>query len=368
MSVEGVRAGLRSLAAVAGAVIVAAGTAAHTDRPAAAEADPGGVQAPPRDEAVVGQLNLWGSVAHYGQVEGPVSAVAAEVRAHEPLALTLQEACENQVEALAADLDGYGYVFEPVRSPEVTTGGEREPMRCRGIPGQEAQESDAEQPRFGNAVLVRQDAGFAEQGDPDVGRFDLGTTGERERRTMVCTPSQDRGLAVCSTHLSAGEVPDVREAEVRVAADRIQEHYGDGTAVLGGDLNMQPHEAAIDFLYHPAYDHPEWTEYPGQGHLRHLMSTCGDRMSAECREGAATFDGVDSARQHTRTPERQLDHLFASTDVAVRGSRVTEPPQGCDNPVHGVDHEEVPDEVAEQETISCSDHEMLWAQIGLPQP
>lgn len=274
----------------------------------------------------------------------------------------MQEVCENQIEAIAGDLDGYGYVFEPAWAEEAGTDGDRKPVRCRDVPGQE---SDGEGPRFGNAVLFREDGGFAGKDDPAVGRFDLHSFGVSEYRSMVCTPSQELDLAVCSTHLTSGDHPEVREAEVQEAADRIREHYGDGSVILGADLNMQPDEPAIDYLYHPDYDHPEWTEYPGEGHLRALMSECGDRMDAECREGAPTFGAVDSTtRQRTGDPGRQIDHLFASTDMTVDTSQVTRPAQTCDNPVHGVDHEDVPDELAQQETISCSDHEMLWAGVG----
>ena len=368
--------GLRLLASAGALALLAAGVLTAPGQTAAAAPDTGyGATTAPADyEGFVGQFNMFGSVGHYGQAEDIVWAIGSSVRDRGPLALALQEVCENQIEALADDLKGYGYVFEPAWAESADSAdpdnGNREPARCRDVPGQEAKGEVP--PRYGNAVLIQEGHGFSAQGDAGVGRFDLGSTNVTEYRSMVCTPSDELAMAVCSTHLTNGqdkEAETTREGEVQEAADRIRDNYDAGSVVLGADLNMEPNEASMSSLYHPDYYSTLLGPDAGQGYLRELMSECGNEMNFVCRGGASTFGAVHGGTgQRTAEPDRQYDYLFATPNVQVTDSRVTQPSQNCANPAHGVLREDVDPRLASNEFISCSDHEILWARISVNSP
>jgi hypothetical protein len=54
-------------------------------------------------------------------------------------------------------------------------------------------------------------------------------------------------------------------------------------------------------------------------------------------------------------PDRKIDYLFASPAIEVQGSWVTSPSTNCDNP-----------DPMGPAAISCSDHELLWAEVSVP--
>lgn len=64
-------------------LLVSAGLLAPTSAASAApDPDESDTPAPTAQEDVVGQFNLWGSVAHYGRTEGLVTAVGDVPRRH----------------------------------------------------------------------------------------------------------------------------------------------------------------------------------------------------------------------------------------------------------------------------------------------
>lgn len=319
----------------------------------------------PSYDGIFGQFNMWGSVGHWGETEGLVESIGASVRSREPVALALQEVCENQIEALAADLKGYDYVFEPAwdepRATEDPGNENRRPTECRGIPGEG--DDAALQPRYGNAVLFREGLGFATD-DGKVGRYDLGTFhGDNpEYRTMVCTSSTELNTAVCSAHLSAGSGKYEnanRTIETRNVAYYANAFFGDHSLIIGADLNTEPDDELTDLLYHEDYHDGSTGQY------RELMSDCLNQMSPYCKRGDPTLGAVDSdTHQRSGDPGRKFDYLFASTNVEEENWAVTQPSENCPNPVYENEYLDADDaELAQWETMSCSDHEMLWATV-----
>ena len=98
------------------------------------------------------------------------------------------------------------------------------------------------------------------------------------------------------------------------------------------------------------------------------MDSCPTRndLHHSCREGEPTHGAVNGGSgQRNGTPSRQIDYLFATLNVFVEDSRVTAPSTNCSNPVHGIEHPDIPEGREDHETISCSDHEMLWVEVAV---
>jgi endonuclease/exonuclease/phosphatase family metal-dependent hydrolase len=170
----------------------------------------------PRRLTVV-QLNICGNACNRGGLE-VTTAVAGAIRAQAPFAVSLNEMCENQYAALAAELVGYTARFEP-------TG-----PRCHNGA------------RYGNALLVHAvDVSV-------VGSWLLPNPAGDESRRLLCarTDRAATGLLICVTHISneAGNVgPQVAAVAAILGSLRRTRPL-----ILAGDLNADFGDARLAVL------------------------------------------------------------------------------------------------------------------------
>ena len=145
-----------------------------------------------------------------------VDEAIANIRAAQPDAVTLNEACSGDVERIARET-GYDYRFATV----IYRGG---PLSCRNPVGRGV---------FGIAVLTK-DAAIASESAPYKAQLGV------EERRWLCVET-DGGTRVCTSHLSVSGSP------AQAATNEAQCHEltavltaDDGRATLfGGDVNRQ---------------------------------------------------------------------------------------------------------------------------------
>jgi endonuclease/exonuclease/phosphatase family metal-dependent hydrolase len=160
------------------------------------------------------QLNMCGNVCNHGGL-AVVRNLEETIATRRPVAVTLNEVCENQYDRLAADLDAYRGRFD-------ATG----PICGNGA-------------RYGNAVLAR-------ASDVDlIGSWPLPDLSGGETRRLMCVRSD--GLAVCVTHISYLQA-DIA-AQIDAVAAILDGLDRAGAVVLGGDLNTDPADPRLGPLY-----------------------------------------------------------------------------------------------------------------------
>src|SRR4051794_17141882 len=122
------------------------------------------------------QFNLCGNACSGGGL-AVVDRLTAAIRDRTPMAVTLNEVCQNQFDELLAGLPGYRGRFDP-------TG-----PHCHNAA------------RYGNAILIRSpDIGL-------VGSWALPNPGGDETRRLLCLRTgSGRPLTVCVTHISNVDV------------------------------------------------------------------------------------------------------------------------------------------------------------------
>lgn len=188
-------------------------------------------------DAAAGTLlhwNLAGWARHRGRPE--VARLFADVvlaAGRPPLAVTANEVCSGQFDALAETLAPAGFSAAAAWSiPDFDMPG------CAS---------------YGNAVFWRGgDGGVERVTYPDHLQQDGAST--RERRTLLIASAARSPLRIATTHPSPQR--GVAARQVAFLADLLSQE-ADRPCVLAGDLNLPPRDTALDALYasHEEADH-----------------------------------------------------------------------------------------------------------------
>ncbi|MDX2404417.1 endonuclease/exonuclease/phosphatase family protein [Streptomyces microflavus] len=227
-----------------------------------------------------------------------VARVVGEASAFEPDLITLNEICATQYKALLEQLEDAG------RRMHGTYASSQDNVPNCGPTGE-----------FGTAVLSR---GTIEAEGPDYRRFsstgsETYTNGGRTvpvRRGLLCAPTRFAGkpLLACTAHTNAKAPEQLREIRDRLAEGPVPRET---PVLLAGDLNLQPNEPALGFLYAHASgvgDRPTGRFLEGdetdrawfsQGATGGVVCTGGE--PERCRNGEPTAG------------ERKIDYVFADT-------------------------------------------------------
>ncbi|MFE7459893.1 endonuclease/exonuclease/phosphatase family protein [Streptomyces sp. NPDC057554] len=227
-----------------------------------------------------------------------VERVVKEASSFGPDLVTLNEVCATQYEALLEQLEEAG-----LRMHGTYASSQDNVPNC-GPTGE-----------FGTAVLSRAPIGPEE---PDYLRFtrtgdETYTNGGRTvsvRRGLLCAPTLVAGepLLACTAHTYARAPEQLREIRDRLAEDAVPA----GTPVLlAGDLNLQPNEPALGYLYaHPAGDGDRPTG-------RFLEGDETDRKwFSQGSTGGVVCTGSEPERCRNGEPtaaDRKIDYVFADT-------------------------------------------------------
>jgi endonuclease/exonuclease/phosphatase family metal-dependent hydrolase len=143
-----------------------------------------------------------------------------------PLAVTANEVCDGQFDALAGLLAPFGYSAAAAWS--IPDFGD---PACRS---------------YGNAVFWRGgDGGVERHTYPDPLQADGAAT--REKRNVLLVTSATLPLRIATTHPSSRR--GVAERQVRACVDWLAARRDDVPTVLAGDLNLTPWRHALDGLY-----------------------------------------------------------------------------------------------------------------------
>jgi endonuclease/exonuclease/phosphatase family metal-dependent hydrolase len=202
------------------------------------------------------QFNMCGNACNHGDL-AVVRNLEQTIAADRPVAVTLNEVCENQYDRLRAGLPGYAGRFDP-------TG----PLCGNGS-------------RYGNAVLV------SGPGLELVGSWKLPNPAGDETRRLMCV--RGRHLVVCVTHISfaAGNIAP----QIDAVAGILRGFPGDEPILLGGDFNTDPADERLNPVYSNRYD-------AGRGRFAEADST-----ASRSRIGV---DGVND----TTFARHKLDYIF----------------------------------------------------------
>ncbi|MFD3905764.1 endonuclease/exonuclease/phosphatase family protein [Streptomyces sp. CB04723] len=257
-----------------------------------------------REEVRVLHYNLCGAAAACpwnAGGSGPgtsVERVVSEASAFRPDVITLNEVCETQYRALLEQLERAG-----------------RPMHGTYASSQDNVPNCGPTGAFGTAVLSR---GPITSEEPDYRPFahtgnETYTNGGRTvpvRRGILCAPTHisRKPLLACTAHTYARAPEQLREIRDRLAEDSVP---GDMAVLLAGDLNLQPNEPALGYLYaHPtgAGDRPSGRFREGDETDRAWFSqgstggvVCTGSEPERCRNGEPTAD------------DRKIDYAFADT-------------------------------------------------------
>ena len=188
------------------AAVSALALTAPTGQPAAAT--PAGTQS-------YLQFNMCGNQCNHGGL-AVVRNLEQTIGGDRPVAVTLNEVCENQYDRLRRDLSGYRGGFDPT-GPRCDNG-----------------------TRYGNAVFVRG------SGLDTVGSWQLPNPGSDETRRLMCVRGRP-ALVVCVTHISF--VAENIGVQVDAVAGILRGLRGDGPVLLGGDFNTDPTDTRLDPVY-----------------------------------------------------------------------------------------------------------------------
>jgi endonuclease/exonuclease/phosphatase family metal-dependent hydrolase len=213
------------------------------------------------------QFNMCGNACNHGG-SAVVGNLERTIAADRPVAVTLNEVCENQYDQLRRDLPGYAGSFD-------ATG-----PRC------------GNGTRYGNAVLVRG------SGLEVLGSWQLPNPAGDETRRLLCVRGQPAGataLVVCVTHISfvAGNIA----AQIDAVAGFVRGLPGGEAIVLGGDFNTDPGDARLNPVYSNRYD-------AGTGAFTEADSAASHSRMRMARGSAA--DGVNE----TTFARTKLDYIF----------------------------------------------------------
>ncbi|MFI1249956.1 endonuclease/exonuclease/phosphatase family protein [Streptomyces anulatus] len=226
-----------------------------------------------------------------------VERVVKEAAALQPDLITLNEICATQYKALVAQLKDAG------RRMYGTYASSQDNVPNCGPTGE-----------FGTAVLSR---GTIEPEGPDYRPFTR--TGDETytnagrtvpvRRGLLCAPTRFAGkpLLACTAHTNAKAPEQLREIRDRLAEGSVARE----TPVLfAGDLNLQPNEPALGYLYaHGSGDDESAGRFlEGDETDRKWFSqgstggvVCTGSEPKRCRNGEPTAD------------DRKIDYVFADT-------------------------------------------------------
>ncbi|WP_228988871.1 endonuclease/exonuclease/phosphatase family protein [Streptomyces sp. DH8] len=259
---------------------------------------------PARGEVRVLHYNLCGAAAVCpwnagGSGSGTsVARVVSEASAFEPDVITLNEVCETQYRALLELLENAG------RRMHGTYASSQDNVPNCGPTG-----------AFGTAVLSR---GPITSEEPDYRPFvhsgdERYTNAGRTvpvRRGILCAPTRiDRkSLLACTAHTYAKAPEQLREIRDRLAEGSVPRKV---PVLLAGDLNLQPNEPALGFLYAHASgdgDKPRGRFREGDETDRAWFSqgstggvVCTEGEPERCRNGEPTAEA------------RKIDYVFADT-------------------------------------------------------
>lgn len=217
--------------------------------------------------------NLAGWAWHRGRPDVARRLARDVLDAHpRALAVTANEVCDRQFEALAEALEPAGFSAAAAWSiPHFEQPG------CRS---------------FGNAVFwLGDDGGVERHTHPDDLQVDGAAT--REKRNVLLATSALLPFRVATTHPSPR--PHVAEHQVRATLDWLDARAAGKPIVLAGDLNLSPRREVLDPLYrtHQEVDRcPRWLPRPTHRGLRKLdyVFVPRDRLridgrSIRCRPG-----------------------------------------------------------------------------------
>lgn len=283
----------------------------------------------------IGTFNMAGGHDVYSQQgEDVINELYESIQSRRPAFVTVQEACLDWVFQLESMLPYYGIHFDPVlESP----GGKE--ATCKNA-------NDEPRSPFGNAVIYRHGLGFSITSKTENG-FPLGTP-SGEQREMLCIASDILRSVVCSIHLTPDgrevDRSDYRSTELSNALARLENDFGSYLHFLGGDFNTDPWAAEMKQIYHENY--LEGSE----GDYQEVDSPCGEAMTPPlpqpdpyfCRAGEHTHDDwsyKDWFFEEWSPVGRKIDYLFVTPVVPVADADAT--------------------------TAAYSDHDPLWATIGL---
>jgi endonuclease/exonuclease/phosphatase family metal-dependent hydrolase len=229
-------------------------------------AHPADAHATPVRQAYL-QFNMCGNACNHGGL-AVVHNLEHTIAADRPVAVTLNEVCENQYERLRRDLPGYAGRFDP-------TG----PVCGNGT-------------RYGNAVLVHG------SGLDVLGGRQLPNPAGDETRRLLCVrghPAGAAALVVCVTHISfvAGNIA----AQIDAVAGYLRGLPGGEAILLGGDFNTDPGDARLDPVYSNRYD-------AGTGSF-----TEADSAASHSRMGTGRRPGADGVNE-TTFAKTKLDYIF----------------------------------------------------------
>lgn len=162
------------------------------------------------------QFNMCGNLCNHGGL-AVVGNLEQTISGGQPVAVTLNEVCENQYDRLRRDLSGYRGDFDPT-GPRCDNG-----------------------TRYGNAVFVR-----GSTLEP-VGSWQLPNPGADETRRLMCVRGGQAALVVCVTHISF--VADNIGAQVDAVAGILRGLPRDEPMLLGGDFNTEPTDRRLTPVY-----------------------------------------------------------------------------------------------------------------------
>ena len=249
-----------STAAVAGLIIAAALVAIAAESPARAE-----------NIRHFFHFNACGSVTDnpdcdaHGRNQELATAIKRSILDWRPVAVSLNEMCKSQFEAVKRKLRRAGYRMHGRFA--VT---ERERNNC--------------EPRtFGIAVLTRPSIDW-------TGRWRLPSSGSETRRLLCVGVDMGRMVRICSTHITHA---DGKDGQIRKVKRVVEPWVARGIpVVLMGDFNVEPDDDRLDRIYR--------ARYGGGAHglFEEVERTDGD--DPPCRCGESTHG------------DRKIDYIFLS--------------------------------------------------------
>ncbi|TDT29156.1 endonuclease/exonuclease/phosphatase family metal-dependent hydrolase [Streptomyces sp. BK208] len=213
---------------------------------------------------------------------------AAEIAAHAPQVIGMQEACARDVDKIRDYLEAYhGLVYHVAYGTVLQNW-----RRCGGAPWNPG--------GFGQAILSAApmtDAVKAEY--PEGGSEDRGYL-------AVTTEVGGRSVRVFNTHLAQRRQEEFREGQVRALAGEVGRH---DRAIVVGDLNAVPEASELDPLWALATDaDPQCRPAP--------VGTCEPTTDWRSKFDYVFLRGIAPA-EHRVVRTRYSDHdmLYADLDV-----------------------------------------------------
>ncbi|MEU9645899.1 endonuclease/exonuclease/phosphatase family protein [Streptomyces sp. NPDC048188] len=213
---------------------------------------------------------------------------AAEIAAHAPQVIGMQEACARDVDKIRDYLEAYhGLVYHVAYGTVLQNWG-----RCGGAPWNPG--------GFGQAILTA-----APMTDPVKAEYPEG--GSEDRGYLaVTTEVGGRSVRVFDTHLAQRRQEEFREGQVRALAAEVGRH---DRAIVVGDFNAVPEASELDPLWALATDaDPRCRPAP--------VGTCEPTTDWRSKFDYVFLRGIAPAGHRVvRTPYSDHDMLYADLDV-----------------------------------------------------